>query len=258
MSDPVHVLTPAYYERLAALESRHWWWRGTRAVAERLLDGVAPASRTWRVLDAGCGTGLTLTWVRRFTDVEPAGLDRAVEGLRFCRARGHRRLLQGDAVAIPIRDGSVDLALSLDVIQHLPRPGGDQAAIDELARVLVPGGYLLLRTNSRCGYPPDAAADYHRYTLREIRTLISRAALAPVTVSYINLVPALALTLSRKLRRRGAPSSDPGLPAAPAVVDRSLRARTGERLLRLEGTYLRRVGWPLPYGHSIVALARKR
>lgn len=253
----VHVLTPEYYARLAALESRHWWWRGVRRIGEALLDNVAPAGRDWRVLDAGCGTGLTLTWAERYTTVEPVGLDRAVEGLRFCRARGHGRLLQGDALTLPFPAGAFDLAFSLDVIQHLARPGGDRAAVAELARVLAPGGYLLLRTNSRCGYPSDDAIDYHRYDLDEVRALLSGAGLERLNVSYINLVPAVALTVSRWLRGRAMPKADPGLPAAPPDVDRSMKARIGSTLLRLEAAYLHQTLRPIPYGHSIIALARK-
>lgn len=266
MSDPVHVLTPAYYERLAALETRHWWWRGMRGIAEALLDPIASASpfdraqgrHDWRVVDAGCGTGLMLSWVARYTRVEPIGLDRAADGLRFCRARGHRRLLQGDAIALPLASGSFDLALSLDVIQHLPRPGGDLAAIRELSRALVPGGHLLLRTNSRCGYPPDRAYDYHRYSLDEVHALLDAAGFDRVALSYINVVPAVALTIRRRLGLHGAAASDPGLPSPPDRIDRSLRARVGSTLLGAEAWYLRRARRGLPYGHSIIALGRKR
>lgn len=253
----VHVLTPEYYERLAALESRHWWWRGVRTIAEGVLDRVAPPDRTWRVLDAGCGTGLTLSWVRRYARDEPVGLDRAAEALQFCRAREHRRLLQGDAVRLPFATGRFNLALSLDVIQHLPRPRGDAEAVGELARVLAPGGYLLLRTNSRCGYPADSAIDYHRYVLSEVDALLRAAGLERLTLSYINLVPAVALAVTRRLRGRAAPATDPGLPDAPPAVDRSARARIGSFLLRVESLYLRTPLPPLPYGHSIIALARK-
>jgi SAM-dependent methyltransferase len=253
----VHVLTPEYYEQLAALESRHWWWRGVRAIAESLLDRVSAQPGAWRVLDAGCGTGLTLSWARRYAREEPIGLDRAVEALHFCRQRGHHRLLQGDAVRLPFATGRFDLALSLDVIQHLPRPGGDAAAIGELARVLAPGGYLLLRTNSRCGYPSDSSIDYHRYVLGEIDALLGGARLDRITLSYINLVPAVALAVARRLGGSRAPATDPGLPPAPPSVDRSARARVGSFLLRIEGLYLRAPLPPLPYGHSIVALARK-
>src|SRR4051794_24376316 len=115
MAAPVHVLTPEYYDRLAALEREHWWWRGVRRVTQRVLrETPGPL----RVFDAGCGTGAMLSWSERELAVRPVGLDFSTDALKFCRARTHALLLQGDAVSLPARDASFDLAFSLDVLQH--------------------------------------------------------------------------------------------------------------------------------------------
>lgn len=252
MATPVHVLTPPYYDRLAALEDSHWWWRGVRRVTEGLLvPSLEPAART---LDAGCGTGRMLAWLGGRVSVVPVGLDRSEDALRYCRARSHARLLQGDAVTLPFAAGSFDLALSLDVIQHLRRPGGDGAALRDLARVLAPGGRLLLRTNSRCGHPGIDAPDYHRYTLAEVRALLDHCGLACERLSYVNLAPALAMTTWRMLRRR-IPENDPGLPSLPAR--QGVTGWIGYACLALEGAFISRVPVSLPFGHTIVALARK-
>jgi SAM-dependent methyltransferase len=250
----VHVLTPAYYERLALLEREHWWWRGMRAIAAALLDGLS-LPRTARVLDAGCGTGMTLDWIARVTDVPPVGLDRAPEALVFCREAGHRRLMGGDATALPIADARFELALSLDVIQHLPRPGGDLSALRELRRALAPGGHLLLRTNSRCGYPPDSDAEYHRYSVEEARDLIERAGLTVVRATYVNCAPAVAITAIRRIRRSGPGASDPGLPARSQGP--GFQQSLAYAALRAEALFLRYGRGRLPFGHSIVALARR-
>src|SRR4051812_46741002 len=122
MAMPVHVLTPEYYDRLAALEREHWWWRGVRRITQQVLRDRAGIRR---VFDAGCGTGAMLAWAERDLGSRPVGLDFSADALRFCRARTHALLLQGDAAALPVAGGTFDLVLSLDVIQHLPRPGGD-------------------------------------------------------------------------------------------------------------------------------------
>ena len=252
-----HVFSNAYYARLADIEERHWWSAGIRAIQQRLLDRIAPSSRTWRVLDAGCGTGLTLTWVKRYTKAEPIGLDRAAAGLEYCRSRGHMRLLEADTTALPFASGRFDLVLSCDVIQHLPRPQGDVSALAEIARVLVPGGTLLLRTNSRCGYPDDERQlDYHRYLLAELRDKLAAAGLDTVKASYVNCLPALVLTAWRNAKREQSSGNDPGLAARsgqPAVVRRILYS-----ILALEGIFLSRSSASLPFGHSIIALAQKR
>ena len=251
MTAPVHVLTPEYYDRLAALERTHWWWRGVRRVTQRVLRD---RSRVARVLDAGCGTGAMLAWAEGDLGARATGLDYSADALRFCRARTRARLLQGDAAALPVAAASFDLVLSLDVIQHLPRPGGDARALAEIARVLAPGGRLLLRTNSACGYPPVDAPDYHRYSLAEVRALIRNAGLVVERATYVNLAPALALTLVRRIKGT-TPRSDPGLPPLPGR--QGLASAIGMTWLTLESEFIRHVPIALPFGHSIVALARK-
>lgn len=251
MSAPVHVLTPEYYDRLAALEQSHWWWRGVRRVTQRVLRD---RSRIARVLDAGCGTGAMLVWAERDLGARAVGLDFSADALRFCRARSRASLVRGDATALPSASGAFDLALSLDVIQHLTRPGGDARALAEIARVLRPGGRLILRTNSACGYPPVDAPDYHRYARAEVRALVEGAGLVCERASYVNLAPALALTLVRRIKGQ-TPTADPGLPPLPER--QGLAAAIGMTWLTLEAAFIRHVPLPLPFGHSIVALARK-
>src|SRR5215831_10665922 len=65
----------------------------------------------------------------------------------------------GDAQALGIRDASFDVVLCTEVLEHLPEP---QRAIDEMYRVLAPGGQLLLTT--RFLFPiHDAPHDYFRF-----------------------------------------------------------------------------------------------
>ncbi|MEP7199455.1 MAG: class I SAM-dependent methyltransferase [Chloroflexota bacterium] len=256
MSDAPHIFSPAYYARLAAQEERHWWSLGLRATATRLLDRVASPQRDWRVLDAGCGTGLTLRWLARYTDREPVGLDLARAGLQFCTQRGSTRLVEATTLVLPFAANQFDLVVSMDVVQHLPRPDGDAHASAEMARVLTRGGWLLLRTNSRCGYPPDRAADYHRYTVAEIRAIITSAGFRIHTATYANFLPGLLATIRMKLSRQNG-ASDPGLRAAPVPPDASIATRILYRSLLVEGAYLAAGQRALPFGHSILVLAEK-
>src|SRR5215471_11709913 len=114
MPAPVHVLTPEYYDRLAALERGHWWWRGVRRITQGVLRDRAGVAR---VFDAGCGTGGMLEWAERDLGARAVGLDFSADALRFCRARTRAALVQGDATALPAVSASCDLVLSLDVLQ---------------------------------------------------------------------------------------------------------------------------------------------
>src|SRR3954471_23206546 len=99
MPAPVHVLTPEYYDRLAALEREHWRWRGVRRITQRVVRDRASIRR---VLDAGCGPGAMLAWAEQELGTRPVGLDYSADALQFCRARTRALLLQGDAATLPV------------------------------------------------------------------------------------------------------------------------------------------------------------
>lgn len=76
----------------------------------------------------------------------------------------------GDAQALGFADASFDTVLCTEMLEHVPEP---QRAIDEMRRVLRPGGLLLLTT--RFLFPiHDAPHDYFRYTKYGLRHLLRR------------------------------------------------------------------------------------
>jgi SAM-dependent methyltransferase len=112
---------------------------------ERAVGELSPPP-AGRVLDAGCGTGRALPFLR--AAVGPAGVvlgvDVTSEMVREAarRARDAAALLvQADVLALPLPDGSVDAVLAAGLISHLPEPGSGLA---ELARVCRTGGRLAL------------------------------------------------------------------------------------------------------------------
>lgn len=111
------------------------------AVGQRLLerlDALTPAPST--VLDLGCGTGFFRAELkRRFPQADYVGLDIAAGMVDYARARGDAddRWLVGDAEALPLASGSVDLVFSSLAVQWCYRPA---LLFAELYRVLRPGG----------------------------------------------------------------------------------------------------------------------
>ena len=98
-----------------------------------------------RVLDIGCGLGgKTVAYAEagaRVTgiDISPENISRGVE---FARARSVESLFAaGDARRLPFVDGSFDVVIANDSLEHFADPA---AALRELARVLVAGGSIFL------------------------------------------------------------------------------------------------------------------
>jgi SAM-dependent methyltransferase len=59
-------MQPSDYAYLYDLEEEFWWFAGMRDIRSALLDPVCPPSRDRLILDAGCGTGGMMSWLKRY------------------------------------------------------------------------------------------------------------------------------------------------------------------------------------------------
>ena len=113
-----------------------------------LLRADAVAGR--RVVEIGCGLGTDLMQFARAgarvaaVDLTPRHL--ALTGRRFALEGRSVDLIRGDAESLPLRDGSVDFVYSFGVLHHTP---DIEAAVEEMHRVLVPGGTALVAVYHR-------------------------------------------------------------------------------------------------------------
>ena len=76
----------------------------------------------------------------------------------------------GDAMALPLKNDSVDLFISSSVIEHLPDP---EKAVSELFRTIKPGGFVFAEIPFIAAYHM-APHDYQRYTINGIESLFNR------------------------------------------------------------------------------------
>ena len=99
-----------------------------------------------RVLDLGCGPAFVGSYLAD-GGATVTGVDLSAEMLRIARGRDPRLgLVQGDLRDLPFAAGSGELAVAYYSIQHLPRADLG-VALDEIRRVLVADGSLLLATH---------------------------------------------------------------------------------------------------------------
>ena len=97
-------------------------------------------------LDAGCGDGRYFAALRGELPERRAGVDISERILETARAQDPgAELLQANLEALPFADGAFDLVLSTQVIEHVLDP---PLAARELARVLRPGGVLVISTDN--------------------------------------------------------------------------------------------------------------
>src|SRR5215467_15495232 len=155
--------TQAYYDRFAAGYENHRHHGYHRLVDELELELIRRYGTGKDVFEAGCGTGLLLREAAAVAR-SAVGLDLSRGMLAPARERG-LRVVQGSLTDVPLPSESVDLVYSMKVLAHVPPI---ERAVAELARLVRPGGHLLLEFYNplslrylakRIGGPGKIAAD---------------------------------------------------------------------------------------------------
>jgi SAM-dependent methyltransferase len=115
-------------------------------LAALVASGNLPAGAT--ALDVGCGSGLEAVYMAR-AGLSVIGVDSSRPGLELARERARAAgveldLRPGSALALPVESASIDLVLDRGCLHGIDREDRPAYAV-EIARVLRPGGRLLLR-----------------------------------------------------------------------------------------------------------------
>jgi ubiquinone/menaquinone biosynthesis C-methylase UbiE len=248
------MMNPAEFANIAAAERDLWWYRGMKQILFAMLDPIARAHRFERVLEAGCGTGhLSDTIAERYGwNMTPLDADAA--GLAYASQSGLTRLVQGTITALPFRAESFDALLSIDVIPHLDR-GREHLAFAEFARVLKPGGLLVIRAaafDALRSRHSEFVNEVQRFTKLQLSACAQRAGLRVERATYANslLLPIAAFKFRvwEPLTRQ-APAS--GVEPVHPWLDSLLYAP-----LRMEAALIA-AGRSLPVGQSVILIARR-
>lgn len=119
-------------------------------LADVLKDVASPAT----IVDIGCGDGLATSLAAATSPGHNiVGLDWSADAIRQARARGLTLVrAAADGIGLPLAAGIADVVIMSEMIEHLV---DTDSALDEIRRVLKPGGWLLLST-------PNLAAWYNR------------------------------------------------------------------------------------------------
>ncbi len=198
---------PRTWDRLAhRYAAQEYLERRAIAAVLRLAD-VGPRDR---LLDLATGTGLLL---RTLADRErrpraAVGIDRSAEMLaRVGRLPAEWQLLKGDARAVPLADGSVDVVTCCYLL-HLLDAEARLAVLREARRLLAPGGDARLVVATVWVARTRPAGRLVHALLRRMASLRPEAwgGLHPVDPSGEMLAAGLVLTHRVEVRRGGYPS----------------------------------------------------
>jgi len=231
---------------MAEVEHSHWWYDATRSLLQQLLGAEAASGH--RFLDIGAGTGATGSWLADHGDLVacdfmPLALDLNRE------QHSAAGFVAADVQQLPFADASFDLVMCITVLCHqsIPRP---QVAVDELARVVRPGGLVCLwepgvRKLWRAHDRETHSA--RRFARSDLSTMLTTAGLTVERASgaYSFLVPPAAV---KSVLERGESTSD---------LDRNQDGLHGTlgAMARAERALLQHVD--LPAGLTVFALGRR-
>jgi SAM-dependent methyltransferase len=255
-------MKPGEHEVMARAEESHWWYRGLRDLLARCLrqPDIAPPPHP-RVLDAGCGTGANLSFLREL--LRPSylgGFDSSEEAVAIARGKTPEAEIRvGDICRPPLDLDRVDLLLSLDVIYI---PGADRAmeGLQALVERLRPGGLFILNVPAYQWLYSEhdvAVGTSERFTARRIGALLRVLGLSVERLTYrlCFLFPLVVMSrlpgILRAHREIEAPRSD--LHRVPGKLSGAVLYR----ILQLENRLIAR-GFPFPWGSSVFAIGRRR
>lgn len=235
-------------------EQSHFWFRGFRQYMRPALARATAGVRAARILDCGCGTGSNLDMLRPFG--RAVGFDLTGIGPAFAREHGHQ-VAQASIAQIPFATGAFDLVTAFDVFQCLPEPI-EREAISEMARVLKPGGWLLLHVAALeilHGRHSVLSEEVRRYTPSRLRQVVERGGfrIERLTFDHASLLPIMlpVRMWHRFSAEAGQVQAGEGeITVPPAPINAALTA-----LVSLEALALRAVNMPI--GSSLMCLAQK-
>jgi ubiquinone/menaquinone biosynthesis C-methylase UbiE len=209
-SDPAYTRMARFGLAYLKTFSRLWKLRNSIASADydaRAYNAMMPPQRYWqrqrykhitgmlkdkgKCLDVGCGSSRIIGALPQ----DSIALDILIRKLRYARRFGHTTV-QGSIFDLPVPASSFPCVLCSQVIEHVPRAN----VLDELDRVLQPGGYLILGTPDYAKWQwnviewlykvllPQAYADEHitHYTFQELYgQLVTKRGYKLETTRYI-------------------------------------------------------------------------
>lgn len=163
-----------YYSKNVAYQDQYFSYQAGKIVLHYIQRYINPDG-IYSILDYGCGTGSLLNELlkRAKKDQKCFGLDFSKESVVKVNRKYTKHPKYGKTVWIeklpsPFINESMDLIISLDVIEHLD---DEQlpAMINEIHRILRPCGYLILTTPNKENLEgnkticPDCGCIFHRY-----------------------------------------------------------------------------------------------
>lgn len=240
-------LPHAHFENLTRLSEDYWWYQNRIQMILSLLQNISLDRPN--ILDLGCGPGIILQSLSKKLNASTAvGVDASDSAAKAFAQKGITFVQQDLSKPDNSTIGTFDLALTNDVLEHLPN---ESPLIATAHRCLKPGGFFLA---SVPGLPSlysswdKKLGHYRRYTRDSLSRVIQQSGFQIRRATYAFAYSVPPALVYRFLHRYS--DEDCLFPKLPHFLNRSLIV-LGDIEASLASKF------SIPFGLSVFVLAQK-
>lgn len=192
------------YEKMFELEGRLWWYRILHEHVEIAVDQRARGRHDIRILDAGCGTGGMLDFLRQRGYTNLRGIDGSPDAVAFCHERGLPvALVDLKNLSSFESETQYDVIICNDVFCYFV---GDKlpTLLSAVGHRLKPGGILVTNNNAFRAFEGQhdiAVGALRRFVLADFQAIMPAAGLKIKQATYWSFILSPLIFLIRQWQR---------------------------------------------------------
>lgn len=238
------------YLDMAAVEARHWWFRGRRRILQATIRRLRLKPDA-KILELGSGTGGNFLFLSQFGRVTAVEMNETARKISASR-EGGAKILEGSLPDnLNLGEQKFDLICLFDVLEHVEE---DEATLAVVRRHLAPGGAAVITVPAyQALFGPHDVALHHkrRYERAELAAKLREADLAVQKLSFINMILAPPAFLMRWLDKKLNRAQASGTKTPPWLLNEVFAGIFGAEAFALPIINL-------PFGLSLLAVVRGR
>lgn len=235
------------YKNMNDFEDFYWWHAGRLVIIDKLLQKYA-LKKPLNILNIGSGTGGNNLMLEKYGSVR--GIDKSEEAAAHAKKRGYETTI-ADATSIPFLENSFDIAVALDVLEHIQ---DESEALKEWLRVLRPGGKLIISVPAYqwlWSFHDEALHHFRRYTASGLNRTLNLAGFKVLKRTYA-IVFSLPIIVTYRLLRSVFPSNKKE--TSYVLLPKPLNDLF-TWLLKVEAKFIK--NYNSPFGTSVIVVATK-